>query len=95
MLIAQESVEYLTMESTIAALKKYVELGLDELALTMVEPIYYERVLALEPLLEAVEAYGEDKISHVIIGTADDCVIFRTQEGEWDYQETLMGEIIR
>ncbi|HIT69502.1 MAG TPA: hypothetical protein IAC36_06350 [Candidatus Aphodomonas merdavium] len=94
-LIAQESVEYLTMESTIAALKKYVELGLDELALTMVEPIYYERVLALEPLLEAVEAYGEDKISHVIIGTADDCVIFRTQEGEWDYQETLMGEIIR
>ena len=95
-LIAQESPEYLTFESTPAALKKYVSLGVTELALTMIEPVYYERVLSLEGLLEAMEAYGMDEIGRVMIGTADDCVIFRTAKGNvWDYQETLLPELLR
>ena len=95
-LIAQESPEYLTFESTPAALQKYASLGVTELALTMNAPVYYERVLSLEGLLEAMEAYGIDDIGRVMIGTADDCVIFRTAKGNvWDYQETLLPEIMR
>lgn len=94
-LIAQDSPEYLTMDSTLAALKKYHSLGVTELALTMTDPVYYERVLALGPLLEAVEAYGADKVERIMIGTADDCVIFVLPDGAWDYQETLLPTLLR
>ena len=46
--------------------------------------------------MEAMQEYGTEKISRVMVGTADDCVIFRTAEDNtWDYQETLMPEIMR
>lgn len=67
-----------------------------EIALTMNEPVYYERVFSLTGLIEAMREYGTDKIARVMVGTADDCVIFRTAEDNtWDYQETLMPEIMR
>ena len=95
-LIARESQEFLTLESTPAALEKYAELGVTEIALTMNAPIYYERVFSLTGLIEAMQEYGTEKISRVMVGTADDCVIFRTAEDNtWDYQETLMPEIMK
>lgn len=94
-LVAQTSDEYLTLESTTAALKKLQTLGVTELALSMVNPVYYERTLKLAPLLDAIEAYGEDAISRVLIGTADDCVIFRDADGKRDYQENLMAGLVQ
>ena len=95
-LIARESQEFLTLESTPAALEKYAELGVTEIALTMNAPVYYERVFSLTGLIEAMREYGVEKIARVMVGTADDCVIFRTAEDNaWDYQETLMPEIMR
>ena len=70
--------------------------GVTEIALTMNAPIYYERVFSLTGLIEAMQEYGTEKISRVMVGTADDCVIFRTAEDNtWDYQETLMPEIMK
>ena len=53
-------------------------------------------MFSLTGLIEAMQEYGTEKISRVMVGTADDCVIFRTAEDNtWDYQETLMPEIMK
>lgn len=93
-LIASSSQEWITVESTVAALEKLLSLGVTQLAYTTVAPTYYERILDLQTVVDAVHADGEP-VERVLFGTADDCVVFLREDGEWDYQESLMAEVVR
>jgi hypothetical protein len=93
-LIAAKSLPCYTLETTAAALRKLDSLGVTQLALTSIAPVYYERIWDLAALLQAVDA-SADAAERVLLGTADDAVIFVPESGDWQYQEELMAEIVR
>jgi hypothetical protein len=93
-LIASRSLPCYTLDTTVAALRKLDTLGVTELALSSAAPVYYERIWEVAALLQAVDAHTE-ALERVLLGTADDAVIFVTETGEWRYQEGLMAQIVR
>ncbi|MDR0898516.1 MAG: hypothetical protein LBN04_11765 [Oscillospiraceae bacterium] len=93
-IIAAKSLPGYTLESTTAALRKLETLGVTQLALTSIDPVYYERIWDVAALLKAVDA-SEDPVARLLLGTADDAVIFELEAGDWQYQEGLMAEVIR
>lgn len=93
-LIADHSDGWLIVESTVAALRKLGSMGFTQLAFTTVEPVYYERIVDIAALLEAIDADGAEP-SRILLGTMDDCVIFVREDKTWDYQEGLMEQLVR
>ncbi len=95
-LIAASSEHWLSLESAVTSLKKLQSLGITQLAYTSIEPVYCERIVDITALLGAIDAdKGESPVEQVILGTADDSVIFVRKDKTRDYQETLMPEIRR
>lgn len=95
-LIASSSEHWLSLESAVTSLRKLQSLGITQLAYTSVDPVYCERIVDIDGLLAAIEAdEGESPVEQVILGTADDCVIFVRKDKTRDYQEELMPEIRR
>lgn len=83
-----------TVEATAAGIRKLESIGITQLAYTSAAPVYHERCIDLKGLVAAMDAYGGEVVK-VICGTADDAIIFTGDDGKWDYQETLMAEILR
>lgn len=97
-LIGSVSDEWPTVESTPAALRRLVSLGVTQLGYTTVAPAYRDRVLDIEGILAALDAYEAEhslEVPKVMFGTADDAVIYVLADGTRDYQEGQMAEIVR
>lgn len=97
-LIATRSTEWPTVDTTTAALRKLLEMGIGQLAYTTAAPTHFERAIDIAALVEAIDAYEaahDLELAKVLLGTADDAVIFVPPDGTRDYQEALMPEIAR
>ena len=92
-LVATRSEECLAAEVAVSSFEKLTSLGITQFAYTMNDPVYYERIVDIRKLLNAVYAQ-ELPVDTVILGTVDDSVIF-VYEGskKWVYQEDLMDRI--
>lgn len=97
-LIGTVSDEWPTVETTVAALRKLDSIGITQLAYTCVAPTYHERIIDLRALLDAVDAYEAEtaaELPKLMLGTADDAVIFVGADSERVYQEGLMEAVVR
>ncbi|MCL1965425.1 MAG: hypothetical protein FWF69_10295, partial [Firmicutes bacterium] len=92
--IAVTSLEWPTVRSSVAALRKLQKEGFTQLAYSNAEPVYNERVIDIPALLEAIDAY-QRPVRSVFLGTADDAVIFLLEDEALVYQEGLMEQIVR
>jgi hypothetical protein len=92
-LVAARSEECLAVEGAVTSFEKLASLGISQFAYTMNDPVYYERIVDVLKLLRAV--YDEDApVASIILGTADDSVIFVFEGSKkWVYQEELMEQI--
>lgn len=92
-IVSARSEEWLAVEGMLASFEKLQSLGFTQFAYTTGDPVYCERIVDLSKLLDAAHA-EETPVKNIILGTADDCVIF-IHEGskKWDYQEELMEQI--
>lgn len=91
-LICERSHPFVTVDATVAALRKLQTLGVTQFAYTTAAPVYYERVLDLGALLDAVDA-SDQPVVRVWFGTADDAVIFIGEDESRNYQINLMDEL--
>lgn len=92
-LIAEAPEEWLTVESTVAALRKLSKSGFTQFAYTSVDPVYCERIVNLEALLKAIDKEKEPP-EKIILGTADDAVIFLRGKEPNEYKTGLMEKIL-
>ncbi|MCL1796147.1 MAG: hypothetical protein FWG37_04565, partial [Clostridia bacterium] len=91
-LIASKSEEALSVEATVAALRKLRSEGFTQFAYTSVEPVYCERMIDIDALLEAIEE-EEEEPKTVLFGTADDMVMYPRGKGNREYKIGLMERI--
>lgn len=92
-LIASTSHEWVTVESTVAALRKLHSLGVTQFAYTTVEPSYCERIIDIGKLLDVIEKEAEPPET-IMLGTADDAVMYPKGKKERIYQEGLMEKVL-
>lgn len=93
-MVATVPEEWLTVESTVESLEKLIALGVTQFAYTSVDPVYCERIIDLAALMELVRA-EEIPVARILLGTADDCVIFIYEgDKQWVYQEEAMEKIL-
>jgi len=91
-LIAAKSQEALSVEITVAALRKLQAEGFTQLAYTSVEPVYWERMIDIAALLEAIDE-EEEEPKTVLLGTADDMVMYPKNRNEREYKIGLMERV--
>lgn len=92
-MMAARSEECLAVEGLASSFETLQSLGFTQFAYTMADPVYYERIVDIGKLLQAAQA-EETPVKTIILGTADDCVIFIHEDSQkWEYQEELMEQI--
>jgi len=91
-LIAAKSEEALSVETTVAALRKLHAEGFTQFAYTSVDPVYCERMIDIAALLEVIDA-EEEEPKTVVLGTADDMVMYPRGKGSLEYKIGLMETI--